>query len=66
VDLFDALVGTPSLGQLQQYNIVVPFSNSGFLDSDTLGNNLADYVDGGGVVVQQGFGFYGACPALRN
>ena len=59
VDLFDALAGTPTLAQLQQYDIVVPFSNSPFLDSDTLGNNLADYVDGGGIVVQYGFSHYG-------
>ena len=59
VDLFDAIVGTPTLGELQQYEIVVPFSNSPFLDGDTLGNNLADYVDGGGIVVQYGFSFYG-------
>jgi hypothetical protein len=59
VDLFDATVGTPTLAQLQQYEIVVPFSNSPFLDADTLGNNLADYVDGGGRVVQYGFSFYG-------
>src|SRR6476620_10615210 len=64
VDLFDANVGTPTLAQLQQYQIVVPFSNSPFLDGDTLGNNLADYVDGGGinggrVVVQYGFSSYG-------
>ena len=51
VDLFDAQAGTPTLGQLQQYQIVVPYSNFPFLDADTLGNNLADYVDGGGVVV---------------
>jgi len=62
VDLFDAASGTPTLGQLQQYQIVVPLSNigaPGFLDATTLGNNLADYVDGGGVVVQYGFTFYG-------
>ena len=59
VDLFDATVGTPTLGQLQQYEIVVPFSNSPFLDGDTLGNNLADYVDGGGIVVQHGFSYIG-------
>jgi len=64
VDLFDATVGTPTLAQLQQYQIVVPFSNSPFLDADTLGNNLADYVDGasvngGRIVVQYGFSFYG-------
>ena len=42
-----------------QYQIVVPYSNFPFLDGDTLGNNLADYVDGGGVVVQYGFSHYG-------
>ena len=51
VDLFDGQAGTPTLAQLQQYQIVVPYSNFPFLDADTLGNNLADYVDGGGVVV---------------
>jgi len=64
VDLFDAAAGTPTLAQLQQYQIVVPFSNSPFLDGDALGNNLADYVDGasvngGRVVVQYGFSSYG-------
>jgi N-acetylneuraminic acid mutarotase len=59
VDVFDATSGTPTLAQLQQYQIVVPLGSSPFLDSDTLGNNLADYVDGGGIVVQQGFSFDG-------
>ena len=59
VDLFDATFGTPTLGQLQQYEIVVPFSNSPLRDGDTLGNNLADYVDGGGIVVQHGFSHQG-------
>jgi hypothetical protein len=62
VDLFNAGSGTPTLGQLQQYQIVVPLSNigaAGFLDATTLGNNLADYVDGGGLVVQHGFTFFG-------
>jgi N-acetylneuraminic acid mutarotase len=59
VDLFDATSGTPTLAQLQAYQIVVPFSNSPFLDGVTLGNNLADYVDGGGIVVQYGFSHYG-------
>ena len=52
VDLFDGQAGTPTLAQLQAYQIVVPYSNFPFFDADTLGNNLADYVDGGGVVVQ--------------
>ena len=59
VDLFDGQAGTPTLAQLQQYQIVVPYSNFPFFDADTLGNNLADYVDGGGVVVQYGFSHYG-------
>lgn len=59
VDLFDASNATPTLGQLQQYEIVVPFSDLAFLDADTLGNNLADYVDGGGIVVQYGFAHAG-------
>jgi hypothetical protein len=59
VDLFDAMGGTPTLAQLQQYNIVVPYSNFPFVDADTLGNNLADYVDGGGIVVQYGFSYIG-------
>jgi hypothetical protein len=59
VDLFDASNATPTLGQLQQYDIVVPFGNTMFFDSRTLGNNLADYVDGGGIVVQYGFSHAG-------
>ena len=51
--------GTLTLAQLQQYQIVVPLGSNPFLDGDTLGNNLADYVDGGGIVVQYGFSFYG-------
>jgi N-acetylneuraminic acid mutarotase len=57
VDLFDGQVGTPDLTLLQQYEIVVPYSNFPFADPVTLGNNLADYVDGGGIVVQHGFAF---------
>src|SRR5215831_18193233 len=59
VDLFDASTATPTLDQLQQYDIVVPFSDTMFLNPDTLGDNLADYVDGGGIVVQYGFSFAG-------
>jgi len=58
VDLFDGQVGTPDVTLLQQYEIVVPYSNFTFADPVALGNNLADYVDGGGVVVQHGFAFY--------
>jgi hypothetical protein len=57
VDLFDGQVGTPDPTLLQQYEIVVAYSNFPFADPVTLGNNLADYVDGGGIVVQHGFAF---------
>jgi N-acetylneuraminic acid mutarotase len=58
-DLFQATTRTPTLAQLQLYDIVVPFSNNPFADADTLGNNLADYVDGGGIVVQLAFSHTG-------
>ena len=50
-DLFDAFSGTPTLQQLQQYNIVFAFSNNPWNDALAMGNVLADYEDGGGVVV---------------
>jgi hypothetical protein len=59
VDLFDASASTPTLDQLQQYDIVVPFGDTMFFNSRELGNNLADYVDGGGIVVQYGFSHAG-------
>ena len=59
VDVFAANAGTPTLAQLTAYDIVVAFSNAPFSDAATLGNNLADYVDAGGIVVQTGFSFYG-------
>jgi hypothetical protein len=60
VDLSDAHFTTPTLAQLIQYNIVVPYSYGlTYADSVTLGDNLADYVDAGGIVVQYGYAFYG-------
>src|SRR5439155_554107 len=40
VDLFDAFSGTPTLQQLQQYNIVYAFSNNGWFDAVAMGNVL--------------------------
>ena len=51
VDLFDAGAGTPTLQQLQQYDIVFTFSNNIWNDAVAMGNVLADYEDAGGVVV---------------
>jgi len=47
----DAGVSTPTLAQLQSYSSILVYSDSGFLNSTTLGNNVAAYVDGGGGVV---------------
>lgn len=51
VDVFDATSGTPTLQNLQQYGAVMLFSDAQFQDPVTLGNNVADYWDGGGRVV---------------
>jgi hypothetical protein len=57
VDLFDASAGTPTLGQLEQYQEVVAFSNNAWSDATAMGNVLADYQDAGGVVVVTTFAF---------
>ncbi len=59
VDIFAANTGTPTLAQLQNYDSVLVFSDASYADPITLGNRLADYVDGGGGVVAATFSFYG-------
>ncbi len=59
VDLFDASSSTPTLAQLQPYNIVVAFSNNPYSDAVAMGNVLADYADTGGVVVGLNFDWFG-------
>jgi hypothetical protein len=59
VDLFDAFSGTPTLAQLQPYNIVVAFSNNAYNDAVGMGNVLADYADTGGIVVGLNFNWFG-------
>ena len=53
VDFFNGIEGTPTLSQLQAYEIVFTFSNfsDGYQDPVALGDTLADYLDGGGIVV---------------
>src|SRR4029077_13520350 len=58
-DLFDASSGTPTLAQLQPYNIVVAFSNNPYSNAVAMGNVLADYADTGGVVVGLNFDWFG-------
>jgi subtilisin family serine protease len=51
LDILDGTTSTPNVDYLLQYDVVVLASKSGFADSTTLGNNLADYVDAGGRVI---------------
>lgn len=56
VDIIDAGSGTPSLAQLQQYDALLVFSDSGgFADATLLGDRVADYFDAGGNVVVAAF-----------
>ena len=50
--------GTPSLAELQQYSSVFVWTDSGFQDSNAVGDVLADYIDGGGHVVVSTFAGY--------
>lgn len=52
VDIIHAGAVTPTLAELQNYDAVIVWSNTNFLNAAALGDVLADYVDaGGGVVV---------------
>ena len=58
VDMLDGQTLTPTLPQLENYNIIIPFSNSSFASATTLGNVLADYQDNGGTVVEFAYNWY--------
>lgn len=51
VDIMDARTATPTLGQLQAYDVVLTWSNYLYFDPVSLGNILADYIDSGGKVI---------------
>jgi len=51
VDIMACNSMTPTLVQLQQYQSVLVYSDSAFQSPTTLGDNLADYVAGGGYAV---------------
>ena len=59
VDLFDAQVATPTLDDLDPYNLVITWSNFPYLDQNAAGDVLADYQDSGqGLVIPLVFSFY--------
>ena len=55
VELFDAGFGTPRLDTLQTYESVLIWLDDPYFDAVAIGDNLADYVDGGGGVVVASF-----------
>jgi hypothetical protein len=57
-DYFDTRSSTPSVAMLSEYDCVLVWANYLFADNVALGNNLADYVDGGGSVVLGAFCAY--------
>lgn len=55
VDYFDASSATPTLALLAAYDGVFTWTNFSYANSVLFGDNLADYVDGGGRVVLGAF-----------
>ena len=55
VDAFDGSSGTPTLAQLQAYDVVVTWTDYTYADPNGMGNVLADYVDVGGKVIPMMF-----------
>ena len=52
VDLYDARYSIPSLAQLQAYDVVITWCNYSYYGGGVaMGDVLADYVDGGGKVI---------------
>ena len=52
VDYFNASASVPALSNLAGYDVVVVMSDNGFADPIQTGDRLADYVDGGGRVIE--------------
>ncbi len=66
VDFFNGGTGTPSLAQLQTYNIVVPLSNTVWANQVAIGDVIADYIDAGGIVFAMNFDWYGSGQSITG
>lgn len=55
VDVFDSRSATPTLPQLQAYDVVITWCNYYPADGTALGDVLADYMDAGGKVIMAVF-----------
>ena len=59
VDFFNGALGTPDVALLRAYDVVLAMGDCGWSDRVSVGNNLADYQDQGGVVVGAVFSWQG-------
>lgn len=66
VDVFAGCDGTPTSALLANYDLVVSMSNMEYQDPTSYGSALADFVDGGGVVVQYAYDTWSTGPDGPN
>jgi hypothetical protein len=59
VDFFNGALATPDVALLRTYDVVLAMGDCGWSDPVAIGNNLADYQDQGGVVVEAVFNWQG-------
>ncbi len=60
VNTFKAITLTPTLADLQPYDVVIVWNDYAFADPVALGNALADYLDAGGHVILSAFAWHSA------
>lgn len=60
VELFDGSAATVSVSELGSYDAVAAIGDCGWLNAAAMGDNLADFQDGGGVVIGAGSAWRGA------
>jgi hypothetical protein len=65
-DYYDARYSTPSPSFLTGYDCVMTWANYSYFDNVGFGNNLADFVDGGGHVILGAFAAYTSGNYLRG
>jgi len=63
---FNTRFTIPSASLLQQYGLVIAINNGGYGNAAAVGNVLADYQDGGGVVAAVSYSFAGAGNGLAG
>jgi hypothetical protein len=66
ISLMENTSTTPTLAQLQAYDVVLVWSDSPFLDAVTTGDNLASFVNGGGGLVMAAFVWLASPAALSG